>query len=117
MNNMKHPTLRLIVIAICAFVSLGFIRSLWDTWRGGDQISERRVVLNQEQKQHDQLIRQLEEATSSAFIEREARNKLGLVKDGETIILMTTPAVGEDQAQNTQQPSLSRWQQWWGLFF
>ena len=117
MNNIKHPTLRLIVIAICAFVSLGFIRSLWETWRGGDQVSQRQAVLNQEQEKHNQLVRQLEEATSSAFIEREARNKLGLVKDGETIILMTTPAAGGDQTQNTQQPSLSRWQQWWKLFF
>jgi len=117
MNIAKHSTLRLIVIVICAFVSLGFIRSLWDTWRSGDQVSERQLVLKQEREKHDQLVSQLEEATSSAFIEREARNKLGFVKDGETIILMGTPATGDDQTQNLTQPTLSRWQQWWKLFF
>jgi cell division protein FtsB len=117
MTIFKHSIVRLLIIVFCAFISLGTIRSLWNTWHNGEQIGERRSVLKSEQEKHGKLSSQLSEATSSAFVEREARNKLGLVRDGETVILMGTPAVGDDQLQNVPHVSYSRWQLWWRLFF
>jgi len=117
MKIVHHPTVRILVIMACAFVSFGLIRSLWDTWRRGDQVAQRRAVLKQEQEKNTMLAKQLEEATSSAFVEREARNKLGLAKDGETIVLMGAPASGDIQPQNVSQAPLSRWRLWWKLFF
>jgi hypothetical protein len=80
-------------------------------------VGQRREVLKQEQEKHSQLSKRLEEATSAAFVEREARNKLGLTKEGETIILMGTPIPGDTEAQNAVQTPLSRWRLWWRLFF
>jgi cell division protein FtsB len=117
MNIIKHSVIRIIVIVVCVFLSIGFVHSLWDTWRGSDQVGARRLVLQQAQKRHNELVNQLQEATSPAFVEKEARNKLGLVKDGETIILMGTPIAGKNQPQDSAQHSFSRWQQWWKLFF
>ena len=117
MNIVRNPTVRLLIVLTCALISFGLIRSLWDTWRRGDQVGQRRAVLKKEQEKHSQLSKRLEEATSAAFVEQEARNKLGLTKDGETIILLGTPVPGDAQPQNTTQAPLSRWQLWWRLFF
>jgi cell division protein FtsB len=114
---MRHPTVRFFVIVLCALVSFGFIRSLWDTWRLGEQMSERRSVLMAEKKKQEELVNKLKEATSTAFIEREARNKLGLVKEGETILLLGTPVPGDNTPQEQPQIPHSRWQLWLRLFF
>jgi len=117
MNIIRHPTARFLVVGLCVLVSFGLIRSLWDTWRRGDQVAQRREVLKKEQDKNSKLTKQLEVATSAAFIEREARNKLGLAKEGETIVLMGTPIPEDTQPQSTVRTPLSRWQLWWRLFF
>ena len=117
MKVVRLPVVRFVVIIVCAFVSFGLIRSLLDNWRKGDQVSVRRAVLSQEQDKNRRLQNKLKEATSASFIEQEARDKLGLAKPGETIILMGTPAPGGDLPQNPGEAPLSRWQRWWKLFF
>jgi len=113
----QHPVVRLIVIIACGFVSFGLLRSLLDNWQRGDVVREQRAKLEQVKQEHTKLEERLEEATSASFVEREARNRLGFVKQGETIMLMGTPTPDESTPQTSEGESMSRWQRWWNLFF
>ena len=71
------------------------------------EITNIQEQMNQLKANNDTLKKQLEQLNSEAYIEREAREKLGLVKPGEKIILEAKP--GEkgstipDAAKNPKQ--------------
>lgn len=70
--------------------------------------------LQAKKKEQDFLLQQLQYVKTSDFIEKEARNKLGMVKPGEYIVIAPPP-------QNPEviqvRESLQNWQKWAKLFF
>jgi cell division protein FtsB len=107
---------RLIVGIVSLFLSLGLLRSIVDHWQKRNIVVERQEALKREQERNSELISRLEEATSSAFIEKEAREKLGLVKEGDTIVLLDTSQ--EAQLTIPRMKDLTpNWKKWWKLFF
>lgn len=103
--------------------------SLFEQWLRRDVVQERKDALQKVEEEHARLLKDLREATSSAFIEKQAREKLGLVKEGETVILIEeTKGRGDDppatpgeawRAGETRekQNSLPNWKKWIRLFF
>lgn len=112
----RFSGIRLIIGIVSLVVSIGLARSIVDHWQKRTIVSERQEALRLEEARNRELVVKLEEATSSAFIEREAREKLGLVKEGDTIVLI-------DRTQNvrtndqTKAEDLPNWKKWWRLFF
>lgn len=106
---------------IIFLLSLGAIvtapRSLWEMWQRRDIFNERQEVRDALASKNEELKRELSEAQTPEYIEKVAREKLGLVKEGETIILMP-PRKDSGQA-NIPAPdeSAPNWKKWWRLFF
>lgn len=92
------------------------MRSVYTLSQKKGILSERQQVLSQLQVKQAQLQQKLNEATSPAFIEQAARDKLGLVKPGETVVIMDKT---QNAALGTQEHGidLPSWKQWWKLFF
>lgn len=92
-------------------------------------IAESIIVLNQNShilinlKNEEELAKQknkflkerLNYVTSQEFIENEAREKLGMVKNGENIILIPPP--GKEEKKKNQRNELPNWEKWKRLFF
>ncbi len=70
-------------------------------------------------KSDNEVLKQkLSQSQTPEFVEREARDKLGLVKEGEVVILMDTPGVANSgQGAQEQGDTIPKWKQWWRLFF
>ena len=117
MRFIRHPIVRLILIIVSAFICIGLIRSIIGTIRQNDILSERRAVLEKEEKRSAILQEKLRESTSASFLEKQAREKLGLVKEGETVVLLGQPQTQEDENVNSSVVSESLWKRWWKLFF
>jgi cell division protein FtsB len=119
MKIVSHPVIRIIITLVSLAICIGLVRSIFDTLNRRNVVSERREVLKKEQDLHAQLQEQLKEATSPAFIEKQARDKLGLAKEGEIIVLLGKP--GNTEASRSSDgisgPTLSQWKKWWSLFF
>lgn len=118
MRWFHHPITRWIVaiLSFIAIVSIG--QSLVNVWQKGDIIRDREQALTEEKQKQAELKRQLEEATSSAYIEKVARNKLGLVKEGDVVVLMNPIQNAGVSGQGTVNAlELPVWKQWWRLFF
>jgi len=103
---------------LCVAIGIGVVRSVYTLSKKKGIVAERQRVLRELTAKNEELHQQLEEATSPAFIEQAARDKLGLVREGETVVIMdksNPPAGGlNDQERSQELPS---WKQWWSLFF
>lgn len=111
----RHSLVRFILGIISLSLSVGFIRSIYAQIQKEDLVSERRMRYEKELQRNAQLKKRLEEATSSAFVEKLAREKLGWVKENDTVILLDTTAISRQNTDGTSRAQ-SNWDAWWELF-
>jgi cell division protein FtsB len=119
MNKLiRLPWVRVIIIITSIIISIGLVRSIISLWQKKDMVVDRQRVLEYAQQEHTELENKLQDATSSAYVEELARNKLGLVKEGETVVLMDKRAFELLQkSQDTVSEQLPNWKRWLKLFF
>jgi len=100
-------------------VSLGLCLSAGATtlnmWRRRDHVLTRQHDLTVLTQENQVLQQQLKEAKSPEYLERVARDKLGLVKDGETIVLL--PQLHQNTVSGKDIDDVPNWKKWWSLFF
>ena len=106
--------LRPIIWLISLLLVISLTRSVVTLLQKRQIVVRQREELARLQEANAKLNEALSQAETPEYIEREAREKLGLVKDGETVVIL--PKINDQSSiSNTQQGSY--WQQWWGLFF
>ena len=116
---MNNTYVRLAILIFGLFLCIGLLRSIVENFQRTDLVGEREAVLLKEEQRNAELYRQLHEATSAAFIEQQARNKLGLVRQGDTVVLIGPSNEPQSSlgVNGSGETNLSRWQKWWSLFF
>ena len=106
---------------IIFFISLGAIvtapRSLFEMWQRRGLLQERQEVRDVLASKNEELKRELAQAQTPEYIEEVAREKLGLVKEGETIILMPNNQSTISNESQIQEDYIPNWKKWWRLFF
>lgn len=69
--------------------------------------------LNDKKKEQQYLAQKLEIAKTDAFVEEEARTNLGLIKEGEQVIIDDKVAEKQPEVEAEKVPN---WQKWLALF-
>jgi cell division protein FtsB len=106
------------VTMICLVTVVSLLRSIYGLWRRRDIVKERALVLAQTEAENKRLKEDLVQVESPGFVEQEARNKLGLVKEGEKVVLLPQQSsVNGSQLTEKKDENLPNWKQWWKLFF
>jgi len=82
-------------------------------WQSGKRIGEKKKELSLVEEKNKKLKESLGKVQSTEFIEKEAREKLGMSKEGEIIIVMP-PILGNQI--NIYEENEPDWQKWWRLF-
>ena len=112
----RSRLVRITALVICVSIGIGIIKSVYTLSQKKGIIAERQQVLIALTAKNRQLQEELREATGTAFIEQAARDKLGLVREGETVVIMDTSQITNPNTQKS--PSeVPSWKQWWRLFF
>ena len=113
--------IRWIIVCVSVFMIISLSRSVVDLWERRKIVKEEQIRLAQIEKKHDALTKKLEMVQTPAFVEKEARERLGMAKPGETVIIMDTNTYSEHSQPgslsadpSTQTPN---WKRWWGVFF
>lgn len=114
---MPRRIVYLVVLLIGVLTLLNLFRSLWELW------GRRNIVADQEQKlirlkrEKEELERRLFEVQDPFFIEKQARDKLGMGFEGESVIIL--PKIkNQDLANMLASPgALPNWQKWLRIFF
>lgn len=107
----------IVVFLILASSSLKSIKRI----KEGDVLIEKtKVRLEKIDQENQKLTEQLQMTESEEFVEKQMRNKLGLAKEGEIIIVLPEPEIVKKLAPTLPQDEEVKlklnWQKWLELF-
>ena len=112
---------RWIIILVSLFMIISLSRSVVDLWERRKIVKEEQDRLSQVEKKHKELTEKLNMVQTPAFVEKEARERLGMAKAGDTVIIMdtgtTSPKEREGIPATDSSGQLPYWKQWWQMFF
>lgn len=77
-----------LTVLVVLIAARGLIKQTMDAVRSGERLSESADVVYKLEIKNKQLKAQLTAIQSPEYIEKEVRNKLGLAKKGETIVVI-----------------------------
>jgi len=98
------------VVFLWLIFSVG--RQIYFLSKAGKRISLAQQKMLQLEQEKKTLEKELASRNTNEFIEKEARNKLGLVKEGETIAILPKKIQAEFQLQTPQKPQISNLSRW-----
>ncbi|MBI4089547.1 MAG: septum formation initiator family protein [Candidatus Levybacteria bacterium] len=107
-----------ITIIIFLLIVNDLLRSILDVWNKKDFVGKAEKELSYQKQLNNKLKSQLSFVQTPEFIEKEARDKLFMVKKDEKRII-----IPEGLGESTQNPPTGRkenppnWKKWWELFF
>lgn len=103
----------IIIVAILVLMINNLVRSLSDVWQKKDYITQAQKELDFQKQENQRLKAALSYSQTQEFIEKQARDKLFMVKQGEQKVLIPQ----EDHQQEVRGDNIPNWQKWWNLFF
>ncbi|MFH1832899.1 MAG: septum formation initiator family protein [Candidatus Levyibacteriota bacterium] len=105
-----------IVISILVINNLA--HSIYGLWSKQELLVNTQKDLESKKKENKELKDQLSVAQSEQFVEKEARDKLFLVKVGESGVILDKKLLEASESADSQsQPQSPNWKKWWELFF
>lgn len=116
MTIFHNKIVQVLVLAVSLGLCLSAIGTIADLWHRKDIVNTTQHDLDVITRENQVLQQQLADAQHSDYVERIARDKLGMVKDGESVILLSgsstsaTLSTGDDGGR-------PNWVQWWSLFY
>jgi len=117
----KHRLIRYLVAAILLVLSLSLARNVMRLYRINRAIDDAYFALEELDKKNRDLADQIKFVRSEDYIEKQARDKLGLAKEGEIVVVLPdsetlrklSPRI-ERELEN--EIPLQNWQKWLKLF-
>ena len=108
------------IIAASLFIIYNLAHSIYTLWHKQGLLAKAQKELEGQRQENQQLKQQLTDVQNPDFIEKEARNKLFLVKPGESSVVidenLLKAALDKSKIKQKEQ-SKPYFQQWWELFF
>lgn len=99
------------------FIINNLVSSIYTLWNKQDLLVKAQKDLEKKKTENAELKKRVSKAQSQQFIEEEARNKLFLVKPGESRVMIPQELLGSESAKAKIEDTRSNWQKWWELFF
>jgi len=112
---MKHRLIGWFLLIICVFLSLSLVRAVrrWSDRR--EIIENAQQKLDIEKKENEALTREFAKTQTPEFIEKQAREKLNMAKEGETVVILPQiiPMVSPTP---TPVDTSANWEKWLKVF-
>lgn len=103
-----------VIVATLSIIINNITRSIYDIWQKKDFVTKAEKDLSRQKQENQRLKSALSYSKTQEFIEKEARDKLFMVKKGEQRILLSKDL---EEAVQGEKEILPNWKQWWNLFF
>src|SRR3972149_2820528 len=112
--------LRLIFIVVFLVLSISLIRNIIKISQAGKRIDQENLKVENLKEENIELKKRLEEVQSEEYIEKELRDKLGLAKEGETILVLPEEDIVRSLAPKLTEEEETlpdpNWKKWLKLF-
>ena len=109
----------IVALIVSVVVLFSLTRNVWRTWNKRNVVTQREIELERIQKRHDELAQTLQEAETDGYVEKEAREKLGLSKPHERIVVIPeyTNIATYSALPSLEEVQIAPRYQWYGLFW
>lgn len=112
---------KVFVFGLGLLFAVSLIRNIFTLRSSESKISDAQVRLEDVEKQTQDLQKQLDEVESGNYREKQARDKLGLAREGETVVYLPNEQILRNIAplsggDDSDQLPLPNWQKWLELF-
>lgn len=115
---MKKKLISVAILLFGLYLIFTFSQDLWVLVQKEREIGMGQEKLEELETTNEKLKEQLEYVQGEQFIEKEARDKLGMAREGETVVMLpenlgqVAGLKKEEEEQN-----LPNWEKWLKLFF
>lgn len=114
-------SLRYIFIALFLVLSISLIRNIIKISQAGKVVDEASLRVEMLKEENLKLQERLNEVQGEAYVEKELRDKLGLAKEGETILVLPEEDIVRSLAPKPAEEEETlpdpNWKKWLKLFF
>lgn len=109
----------ILAVIIAVFIVYNLLSQILDALKSSERLSTEADSLFKLEAKNKELKLKLSQIKSPEFIEKEARNKLGLAKPGETVIIIPDEKIKEilQASGSAKQARLFNPLGWWRVFF
>jgi len=116
-NILKHKWVQILIIIVGIGLIVNLSRDILRLLRAADELKLAAQKVEELQKEGESLTQKKNYYQSETFIEEEARNKLNMAKEGETVVILP-PNLKEvlGEKENLSAKPLPNWRQWLNLF-
>lgn len=116
-NILKHKWIQFLIILIGLCLIANLSRDIVRFFRALNELKLAAQKVEELQKEKESLTQKRDFYQSESFIEEEARNKLNMAKEGETLVILP-PNLEEILGKKETLPAVSLpfWRQWLNLF-
>jgi cell division protein FtsB len=103
----------ILMVGVVAAANSG--ASVWRLYKASGRLHEEQRQLAEAKATQDQLKKKLAEVQTQEFVEKEAREKLGLGKDGEVVVVIPKETL-EGATVGIVAPPEANWVKWRRLY-
>lgn len=112
---MKPNILKTLVLLLFVYLIFVLSSNLLGIYKAGGRVEEAREKLEAERIRNEELRKKVAEVQSEEFVEREAREKLNLQKEGELVVILPESEVRMG-VETEKIAEKANWEKWWELF-
>lgn len=111
----------IVTIFFIFFLGFSFLRNIGKVSKVKREIKESELRVERLRQENEKLKSTLNQSQSGEFVEKQIRDKLGLAKEGEIVLVMpdseTLQKLAPDLPKNQASLPLKNWEKWYRLFF
>jgi len=97
------------VIIILLFFIKNIVTSIFEHYQNENVVRDLQNRLEKEKREQAFLDQRLSEVKSDEFVEREARQKLGLVRENEQPVFIIPPSPTPTPVEQAQENNIEKW--------
>ena len=111
----------LILLLVAGYLIFIFSRSLWRNYEIKNELASLDTKIESLKIRQDYLTNLVSYYGTKGFAEKEARGKLGLKKEGETVLALPRKGAAKDKQKSIEEANpvteTTNAQKWWRFFF
>ncbi len=107
------------IILLVLVIAYNLLVQITGALQSGDRLSSQADTVFRLEAKNKELKKKLSQIQSQEFIEQQARDKLGLGKNGETIVIIPDEKIKQvlGTTESAQEARLPNWLGWFRVFF
>lgn len=112
----KKRIFRILILALGFYFIVSLVQQTLSLWRAEERIRMAQRKVEEARKKNEELAERLRYVQSDEFIEREARDKLRMGKEGETIVVVPKDVIEKEvervKKEKERPEKIPNWRLW-----